>query len=337
MFFRRVKSNSDDSPRARVPMLQQAIGLAFTLALMWFVFAPQSPLNRNAPKPGGAPTAPAAPAAPAARGSPSSVPAPVDNPATAPSPRLASTSPAITDSLVALGLAEHIVGRSPYCRSVDPSLPVVGDLRAFDAERLALAAPEVLFVQPPLAGVDPALREFCEKKSITLVARRLESLSDIDALIDDIGGAFGVEPNVGGSVLERALGSARASIALGARPADDARRVLLLVSADPFLAVGHSTYLDELLAGADLRNVLERSGYVELSAEALVAMKPETILGVAETVAGARRMEDLLARVPWSAESRPRIAVDAVPELLSPSLLAVARRTELVRLAEAAK
>jgi hypothetical protein len=70
---------------------------------------------------------------------------------------------------------------------------------------------------------------------------------------------------------------------------------------------------------------------------ALGAMKPETILGVAETVAGARRMEDLLARVPWSAESRPRIAVDAVPELLSPSLLAVARRTELVRLAEAAK
>jgi ABC-type hemin transport system substrate-binding protein len=192
-------------------------------------------------------------------------------------------------------------------------------------------------VQPPLAGVDPALREFCEKKSIKLVARRLESLSDIDALIDDVGGAFGVSPNVGGSVLERALGSARASIALGARPADGARKVLLLVSADPFLAVGHATYLDELLAGADLSNALARNGYIELSAEALVAMKPETILGVAETEAGARRMEEMLARVPWSAGSRPRIAVDVIPELLSPSLLAVARRTELVRLAEAAK
>ena len=335
MFFRRVKSNSDDSPRARVPILQQAIALAVTLALMWFVFAPQSPLNRNAPKPGGAPAAPAAPA------TSSDVPAPAETPApatvAAPSPRLASTSPAITDSLVALGLTEHIVGRSPYCRSVDQSLPVVGDLRVFDAERLMLAAPEVLFVQPPLAGVDPALREFCEKKSIRLVARRLESLADIDALIDDIGGAFGVEPNVGGSTLERALGSARASIALGAKPSEGARTVLLLVSADPFLAVGQSTYLDELLAGADLRNILERNGYIELSAEALVSMRPETILGVAETVAGARRMEELLARVPWSAESRPRIAVDAVPELLSPSLLAVARRTELVRLAEAAK
>jgi hypothetical protein len=33
----------------------------------------------------------------------------------------------------------------------------------------------------------------------------------------------------------------------------------------------------------------------------------------------------------------PKIAVDAVPELLSPSLAAVAHRSDLVRLAEAAK
>jgi ABC-type hemin transport system substrate-binding protein len=344
MFFRRIKSGSEDASRARVNAVQQIIAFTLSLGMIWLVFAEDSPLNK-----GSAPTKIAAPAggsAPAEGSSSATVsspdaarPAPIaPQPRTkALSPTLASTSPAITDSLVALGLADHIVARSPYCRSVDAALPVVGDLRGFDAERLALAAPEVLFVQPPLAGVDPALRDFCEAKSIKLVARRLESLADVDALVGDIATVFGVEPNVGGNTLERALGSARASIAPGARAHDGARKVLLVVSADPFLAVGSETYLDELLGGADLANALGRRGYVELSAEALVAIAPEVVVGVAETPEGARRMEELLRRVPWKESAAPRIAVDAVPGLLSPSLVAVAKRGELTRLAGAAK
>ena len=87
-----------------VSPLQQVIALLVSLTLIWFVF-------RDAPGP-----------APTAGG--------------APSPRVASTSPAITDSLVELGLADHIVGRSGFCTSVPKSVPVVGDLRDFDAERL---------------------------------------------------------------------------------------------------------------------------------------------------------------------------------------------------------
>ncbi|MFN5497196.1 MAG: hypothetical protein ACK5C3_11560, partial [bacterium] len=94
---------------------------------------------------------------------------------------------------------------------------------------------------------------------------------------------------------------------------------------------------DELLAGADLANALDRPGYIGLSAEMLVSMAPAIIIGVSETPEGARRIEELLRRVPWQENMTPKIATDAVPELLSPSLAAVARRSELVRLAEAAK
>jgi ABC-type hemin transport system substrate-binding protein len=332
MFIRRLKSTTQGPP---VPFVQKMIGLTIGLAMVWLVFAPGSPLNK--PKGGDA-------------GSASKDAAPADGAATSGgaardearakrthSPAIASTSPAITDSLVLLGLADHIVGRSPYCRSVDASLPVVGDLRSFDAERLALAAPDVLLVQPPLAGVDPALRRFCDEHAIRLVARRLESLADVDALVGDIAEVFGVEPNVGGNALERNLGSARASIAAGAQAAEGARKVLLVVSAEPFLAVGKQTYLDELLGGADLANALGREGYVELSAEALMTMSPETVIGISETAEGAARIEELLRRVPWKENMTPKIAVDAVPELLSPSLAAVAHRSDLVRLAEAAK
>lgn len=332
MFFRRMKSIAQGPP---VPFLQKMIGLTIGLIVVWFVFAQASPLNKNAPKPGGGAPAPAAKDAPA-----KDAPAKDASDARADrahSPAIASTSPAITDSLVVLGLADHIVGRSPYCRSVDTSLPVVGDLRSFDAERLALVAPDVLFVQPPLAGVDPALRRYCDENSIRLVARRLDSLADVDALVGDIAEVFAVEPNVGGNPLERKLGSARASIAAGAQASEGARKVLLIVSAEPFLAVGKRTYLDELLGGVDLGNALERDGYVELSAETLVSMSPATIIGVSETKEGAARIEDMLRRVPWKENMTPKIAVDAVPELLSPSLAAVAHRSDFVRLAEAAK
>ena len=367
MFFGRMKSRSDEGPALPVPLLQRFIGLSVGLVMVWFVFAPNSPLNKQGTTPDAVPeTTPATSPATAPATTPDDVATPdaqsqslpgrADSPTAiadetqrepstrkpqvvvaAPSPRIASMSPAITDSLAALGLAAHVVGRSPYCRSVDASLPVVGDLRDFDTERLALSAPDVLFVQPPLAGVDPSLRDYCEKHSITLVARRLESLSDVSTLVDDIAAAFGVTPNIGGTALERALGDAKASIAPGARPSEGARRVLLVVSADPFLAVGRETYLDELLGGADLGNMVERTGYVELSAEMVLALAPSTVIGLAETATGARRIEEHLRRIPWRSDARPKIAVDAIPGLLSPSLVAVAKRPELVRLAEAAQ
>lgn len=334
MFFRRFRSTLG-GPSA--PTAQKLVGLTIGLVVVWFVFADESPLNKNAkpaPVKSGAAersTATQQPAPDAAAANPAR------RAAKAPSPAVASTSPAITDSLVVLGLSDHIVGRSPFCRSVGEAIPVVGDLRSFDAERLDLAAPEVLFVQPPLAGVDPGLRAFCDDKSIKIVARRLESLADVDALIGDIAAVFGVEPNVGGNELERALGAARASLALGAEPSEGAREVLLVVSAEPLLAAGKRTYLDELLAGADLSNSLARDGYIELSAEALMAMAPGTVIGVSETPEGARRIEEAIRRMPWKDGGAPKIATDAVPELLSPSLAAVAHRAELVRLAGAAK
>ena len=373
MFFgRMMKRSGSEEPAPKVPALQQVIALTFSLGMIWLLFAPNSPFATKPPakedaKSGETATETATDAATDAAteaataaateaatrndaaqdsgGGGQATSSAATNPiatnsvaaaSTVPTPRIASMSPAITDSLIALGLEAHLVGRSPFCRSAPDTVPVVGDLRDFDAERLALSGAEVLFVQPPLAGVDPALREFCESRSIRLVVRRLESLADVDQLVGDVAAVFGVEPNVGGSLLERALGSARASIMPGVDAPADARRVLLLVSADPFLAVGSGTYLDELLAGASLANRLERSGYVELSAETIIALAPTTILGVTETAAGATRMRELLARVPWGEKGPPAISVDAVPELLSPSLVAVAKRSELVRLAEAA-
>ncbi|MFM1823662.1 MAG: hypothetical protein RI967_1928, partial [Planctomycetota bacterium] len=137
------------------------IGLAIVTAFLWLLWGPGSPFASR-------------------RDESTRAPAVVGE---VPAPRLASTSPAITDTLVDLGLIEHLVGRSAYCTSVPRGMPVVGDLRAFDAERLVVVDPAVLFVQTPLAGVDPALASFCESRGIALVAQRIDSLADLAALV----------------------------------------------------------------------------------------------------------------------------------------------------------
>ena len=308
-----------DPDAPKVPYLQKMIGLFFALVMIWVLFGRGSPI---ADKDGGE------------LGTIASSNA--NMPMTVPKPRVASLSPAITDSLVALGLQAHIVGRSGYCRSVDASIAVVGDLREFDAERLALVAPDVLFVQPPLAGVDPALREYCDAKHIMLRARRIDSIADLSALVDDIELAFDSADASTKTTLAIALSRYRALLAPPPPLEANAPRVLLVVSVDPFLAIGRGGYLDELLTAAGLANVLDRPGYLELSTEQLLLLSPDAILGVSETAAGAAKIDAAMGRLPWS-NGAPKINSRALPALLSPSLAALDARDELARLAAGAK
>ncbi len=264
----------------------------------------------------------------------------------APAPRVASTSPAITESLLELGLAAHVVGRSGYCRGLPAEVPVIGDLRSFDAERLALAKPDVLFVQPPLAGTDPALREFCERKSIELVEQRIDSLAEISQLAARIERVFagaaedaGPAEDAGGGAGARLSDDARRKLAEArtfldaepAAPSADAPRVLVVVSVDPVLAVGRGNYIHELIARAGFANAVEDDGWIELSAEAVVALAPARIVAIGETPVGALEVQGFLEVLPWNG-APPPITAGALPELLMPSLRMVARRDGFARL-----
>jgi ABC-type hemin transport system substrate-binding protein len=294
---------TDKPAKRRVSPLQQAIGLTLSLALIWAIFG----RDHEGQTPASAPA----------------------TAAVVPAPRVASLSPAITDSLAELGLAAHVVGRSGFCRSVPATVPVVGDLRSFDAERLALAKPDVLFVQPPIAGVDPALRELCTQKSIELVERRLDTLDDMRGLTVDITRVFGAE------AAEKLAPIAAFLAEPAPQTASDAQRVVIVVSVDPILAVGRGNYLDELLARAGAANAVDAKGWVELSVESLVALKPARVIGISETRARALEVANFLEVLPWNGAA-PAVVADALPELLTPSLRAIARRGEVTRLLSAA-
>jgi ABC-type hemin transport system substrate-binding protein len=308
-----------------VSYLQRMLALGFVTALLWLLFAPNSPIVAS--------DARSRAELEALRSSEA-----------IPRPRLAATSPAMTDTLVELGLAAHIVGRSPYCRSVPKAIPVVGDLRDFDAERLRIARPEFLFVQPPLAGVDPALAEFCQDSGIELVVQRIDSFEEMRAFVRSVTEAVtGVQGDSVEGKLDRDALAARFSAAerdlsalvssSGAEARETMPKVLLLVSSEPFLAVGRANYLDEMLASVALGNALDREGWVELSAESILALAPSVVVGVCETKDGASRLADAVRALPWNAgggtRTTPKVAARALPELLSPSLVAARRRGAL--------
>lgn len=316
-----TKDASTRRRKARVGYLQQMIGFAVVVGLLWLLFGQGSPLAKQ-----NEPTI-----------------APVVE---TPRPWVATTSPAISDTLWQLGLIAHVVGRSPYCARVPKAVPVIGDLRDFDAERLALAKPDVLFVQPPLAGVDPALRAFCEKNGIRVVEQRLDSFAETRALVDQIARTFATDAKSGGDGLAGRLADAEklfaefdAATAQSAPVTDptDAQRntatrarpkVLCLVSADPFLAVGRDNYLHELLSAEDFENALDRNGWIEIAPEAILALDIDAVLAIAESARGAERMRAAISQLPWTGAS-PVSAVVEAPQLLAPSLMALADRARL--------
>ena len=230
-------------------------------------------------------------------------------------PRIASLSPALTTMAIDLGMADSIVGRTPYCRGIDRPVPVVGSLDEVDAELLLQVAPDILLVQHSAAGMSPGLRALAEQLDCTVVEGRLDSLDELDAAVHRFAEACDR------SDVRVAAQAWRAECAdIRSRGgAENGPRVLLLYSVDPFGAAGRDTYLDELLGVAGGRNAIARSGWLEVSAEELLTLEPEVVM-----VFGSETGP--LDRLGWLAP--PRIELIAEPDALEPStrMPAVARR-----------
>ena len=65
--------------------------------------------------------------------------------------RVVSLSPGLTATMVALGVSDRLVGRTPWCE-VSTDVPIVGSLLDLNAEALVMVRPTVILLQPPAQG-----------------------------------------------------------------------------------------------------------------------------------------------------------------------------------------
>jgi ABC-type hemin transport system substrate-binding protein len=195
--------------------------------------------------------------------------------------RIVSFSPAISRTLVDFGLQDRVVGRTPYCESLDHSIPVVGDLLNVSYETLTRLAPTHLLIQPPLSGIDPHLEALAREKGWTIGRWHLNDVDDIETMIRELPAAL-FAPGTAGleSATARAaelLNEIAAALTPGADPLFRGR-VLLVNSVEPVMAFGAGTYLHDLLVAMGGTNAASGRGWVSLSLEDVVRLNPQAII-----------------------------------------------------------
>lgn len=241
--------------------------------------------------------------------------------------RIVSLSPAISRTLVDFDLQDQIVGRSQFCWALDASIPIVGDLRTVDYEKLIRIQPTHVLLQPPATGVEPKLLELANTRGWKVGQwSPLNGVEDISQLLREL--PFIIDSGESDESAkmfeysETLLHALNAALDSGDNPLFHGR-VLMLSNLEPVMAFGRDTYLHDILTRFGGENALQARGWVQLSWEDVVRMNPEAVLFVVdsppERVTGAADALAAYHDLDIAAAKHKRLAVLAHRDALLPS------------------
>jgi len=195
-----------------------------------------------------------------------------------PAARLVSLVPSLTDAVFRLGAGPALVARTEYCvrpRGEVERLETVGGTKNLDVARILALDPDVVL----------ANREENTRRRVERIAERVPVLltdprgpRDVPGLWRELGGVTGAATLA--SRLAAAVESALES------PVDGAARPTFVcwIWRDPWMAVGHRTYISELLETVGWRNALpsHATRYPKLEPGAALALGPDVLLFASE-------------------------------------------------------
>lgn len=197
-----------------------------------------------------------------------------------------SLAPAITEILFAVGAGDRVAGVTRFCNFPESAaaLPRVGGFADPDVERVAQLAPDLV-----IATADTVTRERFDALvalGIPIYATDADDFAGVAASIRGVAAVAGRKDE--GEALANAFEARFSSVAerVKGRPRP---RVLFLFQADPAIAAGKGTFLDELIrsAGGDNVAVTAPTSYPRLGLEGIVALAPERILTTMPETAAA--------------------------------------------------
>lgn len=203
--------------------------------------------------------------------------APAPNPTTTTNTlRIVSLSPAATDILRGLGLADSLVGRNSADAWTDRSVPSCGELGRIDYEALLAARPTHVFVQEP--SLPPRLQQLAAQHGFLALNLSLLSLDEIRTstrgIVDSLPPAHQKAATPELDRIELTMHRAWA-------PASSIHQgnVLLLASIDPPAALGPGSFHVQILQRLGGTNTpAVGPPYITLSAEDIVALAPAAII-----------------------------------------------------------
>jgi len=190
--------------------------------------------------------------------------------------RIVSLAPSLTESLYFLSADSLVVGVTTHCDypSRVSSLPVVGDLLTPDVERILALQPDLVVMS--VEGNTHATFEKLIRVGLRIFVANPRSIDGICKTVRDLGAITGRDSTAAQRIdslraLERRL---RAQ-----RPAPPSS-LLMLISTQPIMAAGGSTFLNEIieLAGAHNAAAGIPGNYPTLNREAVLRMNPSMLL-----------------------------------------------------------
>jgi len=256
--------------------------------------------------------------------------APIDD-----GPRIVSLSPGISITLGELGLAERLVGRHGWDRSVDQGLPVVGDQSGIDYEALARTQPTHILMEESADGAPALLSTLADKRGWRVIRLPLLALDDITAAVRTLAAEFSDQPGVADAasrLLARAESAWRESPGLASR----AGRTLVVYWTSPIGVAGPGSFHHDLLLRLGVTAVPEVGGpFQTLDAEDMIAAAPDSLILLTPELDDAG-VEKVIAR--WRgygvpAARRGRVAVLRDWRYLTPSPAILALADDLRRIA----
>lgn len=192
-----------------------------------------------------------------------------------PARRIVSLSPAVTESLLALGVGDRLVGVSSLCVLPEGrALPRVGTMVSTSFEAIAALRPDALVaVEGPLR--DEVIARL-HASGVRAYAPRFESVADVRRCLPTLASLAG-RPEAATELMRSIdAGLANVRTALERRPR---RRVLAVCSTSPLVVAGTSSWVGELLALAGGDNpVRSSSPYPLWSMEQVMSTVPEVVI-----------------------------------------------------------
>ena len=219
----------------------------------------------------------------------------------------------IASTVFALGLGDQVVGRdSSTLFAGTEELPVVTKTgHTLNAEAILELAPTIILTDTTIGPKE--IRQQLRDAGIAVVVissdRRLDTT---DELVTEIAAALGV-PSRGAALIERLdadLDDALAEIAeVAPSDVDDRARMLFLYvrgNANTYYIFGEDSGADSLIdavGGVDVAAEIGWTGMKPMTAEALVAAKPDVLVMMTDGLESVDGIDGLIERIPAIAET----------------------------------
>lgn len=215
--------------------------------------------------------------------------------------RIVSLAPSFTESLIAMGVSDRIVGidmNAVPLEGVDPSWPVF-DLMAPDTEKLLALEPDVLLATPlSMGGGEDPFKLLREAGICVIYVPSSDSIAGIEEDLLFLGAVFGTSDKAQ-QLVEDMQASIDEIAAIGATVTEK-KRVHFEISAAPYIySFGRGVFLDEMLTLIGAENVYaDQESWISVADEVAMAKDPDVILTNVAYIPDA--VGEIKARQGWS-------------------------------------